>query len=357
VRLRGRPAALIQFLRLRRGALLLLVVIVAAGVAIIVALRPGVSSNRPLRLTSAPWAPYIGPDLPDDGPMAKLVVEALRRAGYSPQVDFTSWSVAEQQVGNGGSNGVFPLVGSQERRAHLRLSDKITDFRYALFYKRGARERRITSAADLSGLTVGRIAGYDYWDELDSAVGRWVDCRTALECFEYLADGRVDLVAEGALAGNAVLADPAFSGDQTDFDYVRDDNPWARSTEGLYLMMGTASGSAEVIKAFNRELAKMRASGEQDRILAEVSGSAPEEVGLAPTGGSGLVELLDAGGAVELLAPQGTRAQVVKWPAEFGGVSSPPPRRILVQVKIVNGPAQGRVLYVDARALRLEPPS
>jgi hypothetical protein len=336
--------------------LLLLSVMVLAAAAIIVGLRPG-ASTHPLRLTSGAWGPYVGPGLADDGPVAKLVVEALRRAGYSPEVDFTSWSVAEQQVHDGTSNGVFPLVGSQQRRARLRLSDKITDFQYALFYKRGAHERRITSAAGLSGQRVGRIAGYDYWAELDSAVTTWVDCRTALECFEYLAAGKVDLVAEGLLAGDAVLADPAFSGDQAEFDHVRDDNPWARSMEGLYLMMGNASGSAEVIRAFDRELAKMHDSGEQDQILAGVQGSAPEQVGLAPTGESGLVELMDAHGRVVLLAPQGTQAQVMQWPAEFGGVGVSLRRRILVQVKIVNGPARGRVVYVDARALRLEPPS
>lgn len=336
--------------------LLLLAVIVPAAVAIIVGPRPG-ASTHPLQLTSGSWAPYVGSDMADNGPVADLVVEALRRAGYSPEVEFTSWSVAEQQVGDGTSNGVFPLVGSQQRRAHLQLSDKIMDFQYVLFYKRGSHERRITSAADLSGQTVGRIAGYDYWNELESAVTAWVDCHTAMECFEYLAAGKVDLVAEGLLAGGAVLADPAFSGDQTDFDHVRDDNPWAKSTEGLYLMMGDASGAAEVIRAFNRELAEMRDSGEQDRILAAVRGSAPEEVGLMPIGESGLVELMDARGRVALLAPRGTRAQVMQWPAEFGGVGSPPPRRILIQVKIVNGPTQGRVMYVDARALHLEPPS
>lgn len=349
--------ALLRFLRRSRPALLLVSVMVLAAAAIIVGLRPGAASTHPLRLTSGSWAPYVGPDLADDGPVAKLVVEALRRAGYSPEVDFTSWSVAEQQVDDGTSNGVFPLVGSQQRRSRLRLSDKITDFQYVLFYKRGAHERRITSAADLSGQRVGRIAGYDYWTELDSAVTTWVDCRTALECFEYLAAGKVDLVAEGLLAGDAVLADPAFSGDQAEFDHVRDNNPWARSTEGLYLMMGNASGSAEVIRAFNRELAKMHDSGEQDRILAEVQGAALEQVGLAPTGDSGLVELMDPRGRVVLLAPQGTRAQVMQWPAEFGGVGVSLRRRILVQVKIVNGPARGRVLYVDARALRLGQPS
>ncbi|MEH1122855.1 hypothetical protein [Micromonospora sp. CPCC 206061] len=57
---------------------------------------------------------------------------------------------------------------------------------------------------------------------------------------------------------------------------------------------------------------------------------------------SGLVELRDRDGAPVLLAPQGTRARVLAWPAEFVGAASEPLGRILVQVKVTTGPAQGR---------------
>jgi ABC-type amino acid transport substrate-binding protein len=338
------------------GPVLVLCTVVAVSAAVVVfELRPSpVSPSRPLPLSSGSWAPFVGPDLPDGGPMTKLVVETLRRAGYSPEVSYTSWSLAEDQVTSGASLGVFPLVGSESRRQKLLLSDPLVDFEYVLFYNRRSGMPRISSAADLRALRVGGIAGYDYWAELESAVGKFVEFESTLEGWQALAEGTIDLLAEGLLSGQAVLADPAFAGDAGDFDYLRGDNPLVHSVEGLYFMMADTPAAADVIMRFNQELAEFRHSDEYERIVADLEPSTSPEVALTPTGRSGLVELLDATGRQVLLAPKGTRARVLAWPEEFTGARTGPPERILVKVKLANGPAQGRVVYVDARAVQLE---
>ncbi|HEY0698658.1 MAG TPA: transporter substrate-binding domain-containing protein, partial [Micromonospora sp.] len=282
------------------------------------------------------------------------VVEVLKRAGYTPEVSYTSWSLAEEQVVSGASVGVFPLVGSGSRRARLLLSDRLTDFEYVLFYDRRRGEPRISSAGDLAALRVGGIAGYDYWPELESAVGDLVEFDTTLDGFRALAAGQVDVLAEGLLSGQAVLADPAFTGDAGDFGHLSGDGPLVRSVEGLYFMMADTAEAATVMRRFNDVLARMRQSREYERIIGQVDPALSHEVILTPAGETGLVELLDSGGKPVLLAPQGTRARVLAWPTEFVAPPGPRPGRILVRVKVVNGPARGRVLYVDARAVQLE---
>lgn len=335
--------------------LVLSAVVIVSAVVVAVGLRASpVSPARPVPVSSGLWAPFVDPDLPGGGPVTELVVETLRRAGYSPEISYTSWSLAEERVTSGASLGVFPLVGSESRRAELLLSDPLVDFEYVLFYNRRAGEPRVSSAGDLSAMRVGGIAGYDYWDELDAAVGDFVEFRSALDGFQALAEGKVDVLAEGLLSGRAVLADPAFAGDAGDFDHLRADNPLVHSVEGLYFMMADTTAAAAVLKSFNRELATMRQSDEYERIVADLQPSGSEEVTLTPAGPSGLVELLDETGRPVLLAPPGTRARVLAWPKEFTGAASGPPGRVLVKVKVTNGPAQGRVLHVDARAVRLE---
>lgn len=358
-----RLTALMKPLHAWGPVLVLSLVVVVSAVIVSAGLRTSpIAPARPVLVSSGSWAPFVGQTLPDGGPITKLVVEVLKRSGYAPQISYTSWSLAENQVTSGASVGVFPLVSSKSRRAHFLLSDRLIDFEYVLFYNRRGGEPRVSSASDLGALRVGGIAGYEYWDELESAVGKFVEFDTAQEGFRALADGRVDLLAEGLLSGRAVLTDPSFAGDAADFGHLPGDSPLVHSVEGLYFMMPKTAEAAAVMKKFNRMLASMRQSDEYETIVAELTPSAYQEVTLAPVGETGLVELLDSSGRLVLLAPQGTRARVLAWPEDFVGsagarsgqsLGTVPPRRILVKVKVANGPAQGRVLYVDARALQL----
>lgn len=332
---------------------LLLVVAVATAVVAIGLRRSPTAPSRPVLVSTGDWAPFVGPELPDGGPVTELVVEVLNRAGYQAEVRYGSWTLAEERVRSGASVGMFPMVGSESRRADLLVSDPLIDFEYVLFYDRRDPVPTITSAADLARLRVGGIAGYDYWPELEAAVGEFVEFDSALEGFHALADGRVDVLAEGLLSGQAVLADPDFAGDAADFDYLRADNPLVHSVEGLYFMMADTAEAAAVMRKFNEALAELRRGDEYAELVADLTPTTAGEVTLTPIGSSGLVELLDESGQPVLLAPRGTRASVLSWPDEFVRGAGGRTGRILVRVKVTNGPARGRVLRVDARALVL----
>ncbi|MFJ8581147.1 substrate-binding periplasmic protein [Micromonospora sp. NPDC093277] len=349
-----RPALLRPF-RAWGPVVALLVLVVVATATVAVGLRPSPTSPaRPVLVSTGDWAPFVGPELPDGGPVTKLVVEVLNRAGYSPEVRYTSWSLAEDQVRSGATIGAFPLVGSESRRKDLLLSDSLIDFEYVLFYDRRKGTPRVTAAADLRALRVGGISGYDYWTDLEAAVPRMVEFGSTLEGFQALADGRIDVLAEGLLPGQAALADPSFAGDARDFGYLQGNNPLAHSVQGVYFMMARTPEAAPVLERFNRVLAELRRSTEYEQFVEGLQPSAFRDVTLTPVGETGLVELLDDKGNLVLVAPQGTRAQVLTWPEQFVRSAGTRRERILVQVKITNGPARGRVLHVDARALLLE---
>ncbi|MFY1636265.1 substrate-binding periplasmic protein [Solwaraspora sp. WMMB335] len=358
--LRSRLPAVLRPLRAQVPVLVLVAVVIGAAAVVAVGLRPSPTTpSRPVIVTSGDWAPFVGPDLPGGGPITELVSAVLNRAGYSPEISYTSWSLAEEQVTAGAAHAVFPLVGSRSRRAELLLSDSLIDFEYVLFYDRRAGTPHVDAPADLASLRVGGISGYDYWDELEAAVPEIVEFESTLEGFQALADGEIDLLAEGLLSGQAVLTGAAFTGDAADFGYLRDGGPLVRSVEGLYLMMADTAEAAAVLERFDQVLAEMRRTEEYANLVAGLASSIDDQVTLVPSGGSGLVELLDADGALALLAPRGTRAQVLSWPDEFvtGATSATPGPAsvpVLVPVKIIKGPAQGRVFRVDARAISLD---
>nr|WP_275585392.1 transporter substrate-binding domain-containing protein [Blastococcus saxobsidens] len=283
-----------------------------------------------------------------------MVTEVLRAQGYTPQVDFTSWSLAEKRAATGETIGAFPLVGSESRRSSLLLSEPLVEFQYVLFYDRSRGEPLVRTPDDLAGLRVGRIAGYDYWSELEDAVPGFVEYPTSTAAFRALADGEIDLLPEGLLSGRAVLDDPRFDPDPARFGHLPGDDPLVRSTEGLYFVMPRTAEAAAVMRDFDAGLAALKGTDTYTRIVTGLTeGGADVEVLLEPVDDADLVELFAADGTPALVAPRGTRARVLSWPAPFVSAAGEATEGLLVPVKLLNGPAQGRVFQVDARALAL----
>src|SRR5690606_752445 len=89
-------------------------------------------------------------------------------------------------------------------------------------------------------------------------------------------------------------------------------------------------------------------------VAALKDGTTADEVELHAYDDSGLVPLRDADAGTTLITPAGTSALVLEWPKPFvEGSPGPPAEPVQVPVKLLDGPAAGRVLTVDARAIRL----
>jgi hypothetical protein len=364
----GRLIRRSRFLRVLGPAFVVVVVVLGAVWFVAGELRESrATTPRPVLLASGAWAPFVGSDQAEGGPLAVLVTEVLRRAGFTPQVSYSSWPLAESRARTGEAIGAFPLVDSAARRADLLISDPLVEFEYVLFYDRSRPTPVVTSPADLAGLRIGRVAGYDYWPELEDAVPEFVEYPTSLRAFRALADGEIDLLPEGLLSGQAVLGSPQFAADAGAFSYLDGESPLVRSTEELYFMMRRSSESAAVMREFDAALASIRTTDAYAQIVEDLTAQGSSaEVELVPADEGGLVDLLSQDGALSLLATRGTRARVLTWPEEFVSAVAPPvgaPRPVssgreaapawLVEVKLLNGPAQGRVFWVDARAVVL----
>ena len=338
-----------------RPTLILCVVVGLALIFLVSRLAPSpVRPPKPVFVASGDWEPFVGSDLTGGGPVARLVSEVLQRQGYAPEVTFTTWSLAEQRTGSGAAIGGFPFVGSDSRRDEFLLSDPLLDFDYVLFVRRGDRAAlAVDKSADLADLDVAHIAGYDYWPELEAAVAEFVEYPSAAAAFAALAAGEVDVVPEGRESGEAILSSPSYSGDATDIvPLPAGDNPLLGSREALYFMLPPSDDNRRFLAAFNRSLALVKATDLYTETLAALdSRGGNDELELRSVGGVGLAVLRDRTGR-SVVTPVGTRVRVVAWPAEFSeGVDSVSDRPIDVQVKVLDGPSQGRIMSVDARAL------
>jgi ABC-type amino acid transport substrate-binding protein len=347
-----RRTTVLGFVRAWGPTAIILAVAVVATTIITIGLRtapPGPA--KPVVISTSEWAPYVDPSAQAGGPVTEVVSEVLRRAGYQPEIRYTSWSLVEEGVEAGTSAAAFPLVTSTDRSEKFIASEPLVQFEYVLFYDRRVGEPEIAKEADLAKLRVGAVAGYDYWPEIDRAVDDWVEFDSALSGFEALAAGEIDVLAEGRVAGQALIASPQFRGDAADIDYIRAESPLVRSKQGLHLMVAQTEEATAFVKAFDRELLEFQRTEEYQELLGTRDGSAGASVQLEPFTSGTLVELLDKHGQTILLAPRGTAATVLDWPAEFTNVAGPNSESPLIQVKITTGPAAGRVVFVDSRAI------
>jgi polar amino acid transport system substrate-binding protein len=336
-----------------------LLALVAALIVVYVATRVVASPprpDRPVLIASGDWEPFVGPDLPDGGPVARLVTEVLARQGYAAQVSFTTWPLALQRSQEGTVVGAFPFVGSAERREDYLLSAPLLDFDYVLFVDRRTASS-VRDAADLSGLRVAHISGYDYWPELDAAVDGYQEYPSKEAAFAALVDDEVDVVPEGLLSGRAVLASPTFPGDEaavTPLDPTLD--PAFGSTEALHLMLPRSADNAAFLRQFDGHLADVRADELYASLVASVSGEPDVVVELVTPDGRPPT-LRDPASRERVQVLRGTRAVVTAWPAGYGAATTGAPDGRL-RVKVLDGPNAGRVLQVaasDVSVLREEP--
>lgn len=324
--------------------LVLILALALVGVLSIVRTDPP-ERSQPLQISTSEWLPYISPDLPENGPVAQLLTEVFGRAGYAPVFSFSTWPLAERDVRAGSSVGMAPVVISDARDSFALYTEPLMEFRYTLFGRKGRLLDSIPERDDLSGLRVARIEGYQYWDALDESGAEFSDYPSALAAFRALKNGEVDLVAEGSIAGRAVLDGADFPDDGSRYAEVAPTTEMTSSVQGLHLLLDDSSEGRMLQKELDEAITSFRDTEDYERVMAAlVDTSTDVELRSADGGG---VEVLDEEGNTAGVTPSGTRAVVEAWPEE------PTTSSTSVPLKILDGPLAGRYLAVRIEDLEI----
>ncbi len=324
---------------LSRTVLVLLCICSLLGSVLLLRLEPP-KAYKTVEIVTSDWAPYVDPSQDKGGPVGEMVSAVLDRKGFKSQVVFSSWESGLEKVENGSSFAVFPMVKSEDRLEKYVYSDPLVEFRYVLFHRSGVKVPSKIKTGDFSGYKIGKIAGYDYWQELDNSGAEFMTFSSTIKGFEALAEGEIDFLAESELVGESTLGSVQFEGDASQFDFLKGANPALSSSDHVHFLMRKNSSSANFIEEFNTVLSEFKQTERYEEIVRSLANqkdnvtiSSNEPVTIKDPSGKKFAEVIP-----------GTQAQVLKWPGTLE-------RGERVRVKLTNGPLAGRTGFVPFESL------
>lgn len=227
-----------------------------------------------------PWDPYQYEQQRNGvtqltGLDVELLKAVFANMGYEIVFEPVSWNQHQKDIESGTRDVAGGAFRSQAREAYAYYSEPYRKETDVLYVRRGEQSRfDADSAADLiqklsdPTIRVGAVAGFYYGPEMMAFLNdpankdRIVLVSTDVQNFENLINRNIDVFPIDHLAG-ATLA--WRHGWQT---RVRDlDTPIFEGE--IHALFSKASTTPEMVQAFNQSLAKLRQSGEYNRIMRE----------------------------------------------------------------------------------------
>ncbi|MEQ6289856.1 substrate-binding periplasmic protein [Vogesella sp. GCM10023246] len=221
-----------------------------------------------VHFSNAEYAPLIGEKLRYGGIMSRLVSEVFRRSNVKVRYSWYPNNRAIQLARNGDVDGSVGWTPNADRQRDLLFTDEVLPFRMVLFQRRGERYPWQT-LADLSRYRFGITAGNFYSDTFtqlqDKGVLQVDVVGDDISNLRKLAAARIDLFPMESEAG--MLATLLYLSPSQAARIVPQERAYW-STPLCIAISRKHPRATELAARFNRELKKMRDSGEFSALLA-----------------------------------------------------------------------------------------
>lgn len=147
-----------------------------------------------INLITAPYPPYYGPNLTNQGPITEIVVAAYRKVGYRVTTQYVPWARALETVKAGKADGLYGAWYSTERAQWFVYSKPLPSNEIVLYKRKGAAPRTFTSYRELQPYKIGIVRGYRNPPAFDTAHLQTDIADTDATNLKKLAEKRIDLI-------------------------------------------------------------------------------------------------------------------------------------------------------------------
>ncbi len=228
-----------------------------------------VSASQTVRLTTGEWSPLISQHYENDGILPLIVREAFALQGFDVIYQFQPWAVSYNEARDNKFDGSLGWASNEQRSRDFYFSDPIYSSRKVFFHLKSLNFT-YNSVDDLKGLRVGITRTYKFGSEFDNAV------KNGLLNINYVDDNpknisnlnnqSIDLFPMDLLVGNSLINQYLTA--ETGRLITYDPRIFAEIPISLIFSRKMPDQRAKrLLSAFNLGLAKLKASGQYNRML------------------------------------------------------------------------------------------
>jgi polar amino acid transport system substrate-binding protein len=221
-----------------------------------------------VKLAADDLPPYYGPTMPNNGPIAEIIIEAFKRVGYEATIDFLPfWINVMKSVKNGKYTAGFTGFFSKEREKDYTFSEPLNVFCRFVFLKKKKINIKLEKVDDLKPYRIGVTHGYLYnFPGFNGKNGlKKVPAISNKVDIENLIKGRLDLVLVDKVIADYII-DKNFSACKGDLDYI---DLFDTRIDRHLLISKNFGNHCQLKRDFDYGLKQIKKDGTFDRIIKE----------------------------------------------------------------------------------------
>ncbi|NRB68382.1 MAG: transporter substrate-binding domain-containing protein [Vibrio sp.] len=212
-----------------------------------------------VKLANGEWAPYQSKSLKDGGFITQIVREAFEAEGYQVEFTYMPWKRGFEESKAGNFDGSLIWSKNPDREQFFNYTDSVITLSTALFQQK-SKPVSWSSKEDLKNLKIGGVTGYAYGVEDMEKAGQLNIQRiaSAENNYKKLSAGRLDIVLEDMDVGMETITKLNLT------DKIEPNEKTLSSRQYFVIISKKSPRSQELVDAFNRGLAKLKAEGKLD---------------------------------------------------------------------------------------------
>jgi len=222
-----------------------------------------VAAEKVITAAADPYPPFVDQSDPQEGLSLAIIRAAYKTQGYTVKMDFIPWARAKSQIVIGKID-ILPDVWMNGENLKIMQFSEPYAVNTIKFIKNADDPFDYTGLESLKGKNIGTIRGYGYGDAFTEPKDfTREDVANFITNIKKLVAKRIDLTLEDEIVAKVQIAktDPALLSKITFVDKAFD-------SKNLYVATGLANPRhKEIIDAFNKGLAEIKASGEFTKIM------------------------------------------------------------------------------------------
>lgn len=222
-----------------------------------------VAEEKVITAAADPYPPFVDQSDPQEGLSLAIIRAAYKTQGYTVKMEFMPWVRAKTQV-VGGKIDILPDVWMNDENLKTLQFGEPYAVNTVKFIKNVDDPFDYTGLESLKGKTIGTIKGYGYSDDFtDPKEFTRDDVPDLITNIKKLIAKRIDLTLDDEIVAKVQITktDPTLLSKITFVEKAFD-------SKNLYVATGLANPRhQEIIDAFNKGLAEIKANGEFAKIM------------------------------------------------------------------------------------------